>query len=215
MECRATGEVLNVWCAVHLELVNHVERVVLHDVEVAVVAVAWHEVAVLTIPLGVFHTHVLSRNHLAVEQHILCAILLVVLLNQPEHLLYEVQIVGVVANLQAHEFGSLHESVHTDGEILTAHIDVSCVEERQHALRLQFLEVLVVSKLHFMAEFNHLREIVGIVESVLYGVLYATVEIDGEHALRAGRHTARTERIAEAVVLNLVAQTSRHCRSCM
>ena len=118
------------------------------------------------------------------------------------------QIVGVVANLQAHEFGSLHESVHTDGEILATHIDVSSVEEWQHTLRLQFLQVLVVSKLHFMAEFNHLREIVGIVESVLYGVLYATVEVDGEHALRAGRHTARTERIAEAVVLNLVAQTA-------
>ena len=191
-----------------LELVDNVERVVLHDVEVAVVAVARHEVAVLAVPLSVLYAHVLSRNHLAVEQHVLSAILLVVFLYKAKHLLNEVQIVGVIIDLQAQELGSLHESVHTDCEILATHVDVSSVEERQHALSLQFLEVLVVSELHLMAEVYHLREIVGIVESVLNGVLYATVEVDGEHALRAGRHTACTECVAEAVVLNLVAQTA-------
>ena len=43
---------------------------------------------------------------------------------------------------------------------------------------------------------------------VLHGVLYAAVEIDRQHALRARRYAARPERIAETVVLNLVAQAA-------
>ena len=35
-----------------------------------------------------------------------------------------------------------------------------------------------------------------------------TVEVDGEHALRTSRHATGTECIAEAVVLNLVAQAA-------
>ena len=141
---RASREVFDVGCSVHLELVHDVEAVVLHHIEVAVVAVARHEVAVFPIPLCVLHAHVLGRNHLAVEEHFLCAILHVVLLHESEHGLHECQIVRIVGDFQSHEFGSLNESVHTDGEILAPHVYVTGVEQRQHTMLLQFLEVLVV-----------------------------------------------------------------------
>ena len=62
------GEVLDIRGSVQLELVEDGQRVVLDHVEVAVVAVARHEVAVLAVPFGVFYPHVLGGNHLAVEK---------------------------------------------------------------------------------------------------------------------------------------------------
>ena len=84
VEGRATREVLDVGSAMQLELVEDGQRVVLYDIEVRVVAVAWYEVAVLTIPLGVLYTNVLGRNHLAVEHHVLRAILTIILFYQSE-----------------------------------------------------------------------------------------------------------------------------------
>ena len=111
MQSRTTCEVLDVWSAVQLELVNDVERVVLYYIEVAVVAVARYEIAVLTVPLGMLNAHILGWNHLAVEHNLLRAILLVVLFNESKHLLYEVQIVGTVVDLKSHELCCFNKSV--------------------------------------------------------------------------------------------------------
>jgi len=55
---RAAREVGDVLRAVQAELVGDVERRVLDDVEIAVVAVARHLIAVLAIPFGMLHAHV-------------------------------------------------------------------------------------------------------------------------------------------------------------
>ena len=73
---------------------------------------------------------------------------------------------------------------------------------------LQFLQVLVVSGLHLMAEINDITQILQIVDLIVYGKLDAAVQVDGEHRLRTGRHATSTQRIAEAIVGNLVAQTA-------
>ena len=208
MQSRTTCEVLDVRSSVQLELVNDVERVVLYYIEVAVVAVARYEIAVLTVPLGMLNAHILGRNHLTVEHNLLRTILLVVLLYESKHFLYKVQIVGIVVDLKSHELCGFNKSVHTDCEILTTHIDISSVKQRQHTLLLQILKILVVCQLHLMAEINNLRKVFGIVKTVLYGILYATVEVDGEYALRTSRHATGTECIAEAVVLDFVAQAA-------
>ena len=77
VQSRATCEMLNIWRSVHLKLVDDIERLIFHYVEVRIVTVTWYEVAILTVPLSVLDTYVLSRNHLAVEENLLGAILLV------------------------------------------------------------------------------------------------------------------------------------------
>ena len=178
---RATGEVLDVGSAMQLELVDDGEGVVLNDIEVGVVAVAWYEVTVLTIPLGMLHTDVLGRNHLAVEHDILGAVLLVVLFDESEDALNKLLIVVVGCNLQSHELGSLYETIDTDGEVLACDVDVACIEQGQHAVSLQVLEVLVVGELYLVAEVDDLTEVLQIVHLVVDGILHATVEVDGEH----------------------------------
>ena len=203
---RATRQVLDVGSTVELELVDNGERVVLDHIEVGVIAVAGHEVAVLAIPLGMLHTDVLGRNHLAVEHHVLRAILPVVLLNETQNALYEMQVVVVGRNLQAHELGSLHQTVDTDGKILATNVDIASIEQRQHTVALQLLQVLVVGQLHLVAEVDHAAQILQVIHLVVDGILDATVQVDGEHALRARRYATGSKRVTESVVGNLVPQ---------
>ena len=59
-----------------------------------------------------------------------------------------------------------------------------------------------------MHQVDHLLQIGQVVHAVAHGVLHAAVQVDGQHALRAGRDAPRAERIAEAVVLDFVAQAA-------
>ena len=176
-----TGEVLDIGTAVQLELVDDRQRVVLDDVEVGVVAVAGHEVAVLAVPLGMLHANVLGRNHLAVEHQFLRTVFLVVLLNQSQDALHEVLVVVVRRNLQTHELCSLHQTVDADGKILAVDVDIAGVEQRQHTVGLQFLQVLVVSRLHLVAQVDDATKILQIVLLVVHGILDAAVQVNGQH----------------------------------
>ena len=130
------------------------------------------------------YTNVLCRNHLAVEHHVLGTILLVVLLNKSEDSLYEMQIIIVWSNLQSHELCCLYQSVDTDGKILTADVDISCVEEWQHTTLLELLKVLVVCELYLMAEVDNTTKILQVVELVVYCILDTTIQVNSEHTLR-------------------------------
>ena len=59
------------WSTVEAELLDGIGVFVLYDVEIRVVAVARHVVAVFAIPAGMLHTDVLGGNHFAVEEQIL------------------------------------------------------------------------------------------------------------------------------------------------
>ena len=59
-----------------------------------------------------------------------------------------------------------------------------------------------------MHQFDYLTHKLEVRDVVLALVLDAAVEVDGEHALGAGGHAARTEGVAETVVLDLVSQTA-------
>ena len=205
---RTAGKVLDVGGAMQAEFVEHGERLVLDDVEVTVVAVARHEIAVLAVPFGMLHTHILGGNHLAVEHHILGAVLLVLLLHQTEDGLYELAVLRIVVDGDAHELGSLDQAVDTDGEVLARDVDIAGVEERQHAMSLQVLQVLIIGQLHLVAEVDDVSEELLVVLAVVDGILDAAVEVDGEHTLRARRDSAGAQGVAEAVVGNLVAQTA-------
>jgi len=67
----ATCEVLDIRSAMQLKLINDGKRFILNNIEIGVIAVARHKITVLTILLGMLHTDILGRNHLAVEHHIL------------------------------------------------------------------------------------------------------------------------------------------------
>ena len=168
---------------VQFELVEDGQRVVLYAVEVAVVAVAWHEVSVLTVPFRMFHAHVLGRDHLAVEHRLLGAESLVLLLDQSEYRLYELLVAVVRSYVQTHELRSLYQSVDADGEVLTVDVDVSCIEEWQHVVVQQLLEILVIRQLNFMAQYDHMLQVFLVVEVVVDSILDAAVEIDGQYAL--------------------------------
>ena len=203
-----TGEVLNVFTSVETETIQDVQTLVLYYVEIAVVAITRYYIAVLFVPFSVFHTHVLGRDHLAVEHNVLRAVLFVLLLDDTEQLLNEVCVFGCIFDLQAEELSSLHQTVHTDGEVLTTDVDITGVEERQHAFLLQVLEVLVVSQLHFVHEVHYILDVSLIRDVITNSVLDSTVEVDGEHRFRARRDTTGTKRIAEAIVSDCVTQTA-------
>ena len=205
---RAAREVGDVALAVEAELVEDVERCVFDGIEVAVVAVARHVVARFAVPFGVLDAHVLGGDHLAVEHDLSGTVLLVAAFDEPQNLLHEVLVLGVVVDAHAEVFGRLDQTVHPDGEVLAAHVDVARVEEREHAFRAERFQILVVGELHLVHEFRNLFEELQIGDVRAPGVLDAAVEVDREHALRAGGDAARTERIAESVVLNFVAQTA-------
>ena len=208
MQRRAAGEVLDVGGPVEAELVEDGQALVLDDIEVGGVAVARHKVAVLAVPLGVFHTHVLGGYHLAVEHHLLGAVFLVLLLHQTEDGLHKLAVLRVVVDGDAHELGGLDPTVDAEGEGLARDVDIAGVEEGQHAVGLQVLEVLVVGQLHLVAEVDDVGEELLVVLAVVDGILYAAVEVDGEHALAARADAAGAEGVAEAVVGDFVAQTA-------
>ena len=208
VERRAAGQVLDVLAAVQAELVEHVGVRVFHHVEITVVTVARHVVAVLAVPAGVFHTHVLGRNHLAVEHHLFGAVFLVVVLNKTQYVLNKTQILLVVRNAHAQALGSLDHTVDTDGQVLAGDIDVAGIEEGQHTFLEQVFQVLVVGQLYLVDEVDYLFQEIKIGTTLTRSLLHAAVEVDGEHTLGARGNTSGPERIAEAVVLDFVAQAA-------
>ena len=62
---------VDVATTVEAELLDGIGVFVLYDVEIRVVAVARHVVAVFAIPAGVLDPDVLGGNHFAVEEQIL------------------------------------------------------------------------------------------------------------------------------------------------
>ena len=73
---------------------------------------------------------------------------------------------------------------------------------------LEFLQVLVVCHLHLVYEVHDLCQILLVVQLIVNGILYASVQIDGQHALGTCRHASCSQCIAEAVVLYLVSQSA-------
>ena len=141
---------LYVVAAVQLELVDDVQRLVLNNIEVRVVAVTGHEISVLPVPFCVFHADILSGYHLTVEHELLCAELLVIVLDKAEDILHELPVLLVVGYCDAHELCSLDETIHADCEILAVDVYVSGVEEWEHAVLLELLEILIVCCLHLV-----------------------------------------------------------------
>ena len=82
VQCRAAGEMFDIFLPVEAELVQDVGVGVFYDVEVAVIAVAVNLVAVFLIPLGMFHAYVFGGDHLTVEHQFFGAVLLVVFLDE-------------------------------------------------------------------------------------------------------------------------------------
>ena len=92
------------------------------------------------------------------------------------------QVIRIVGNLQAHKFGSLYQSVDTNGKVLTADVDISGIKQRQHAMCLQFFQIFVVGQLHLVHEVDDVGQEHGIIHAVVDGILHTTVKIDGKHA---------------------------------
>ena len=129
MQRTSARQMLNILTSVQTEAVQHRCLGVFNDIEIAVVAVTGHHIAILAVPLGMLHANILGGNHLAVEHHIFGTILLVEFLDDAEHFLYILGIARVVAYLDAQELGSLDQTVDADGEVLTADIDISGIKE--------------------------------------------------------------------------------------
>ena len=190
------------------ELLYDVKRIVLYHIEIAVITVTRYKISVFPVPLGMLHTDILCGNHLTIEQYILGSVQFVILLDQPENTLHKLQIFGIIRYFKPHKLRSLHKSVNSYGQILASYIDISGVKQRQHAILLQILEIFIVSHLYLMHQVYDITQERLIIHFVIYGILYAAVQVDCKHTLRTCRDTARTKRIAETVVLYLVSETT-------
>lgn len=127
-------EVRYVAAAVEPELVDEVQRVVFHYVEIAVIAITWYTVTVFAVPFGMFYTDIFGRYHLAVEKKLLGFIFVVVFFNETEYIFHEVLVLWIVVNRYIQEFGCFNEAVDTDCEVLACDVDISGVEKREHSL---------------------------------------------------------------------------------
>ena len=101
VQSRSPGQVFDVFAAVQAELVDDVQRTVLHDIEVTVVAVAGHGVTVFPVPFGMFDAHVLGGDHFAVEKSFLRAVFFIVPFHEAEHLLHESRVLRIVIDLDS------------------------------------------------------------------------------------------------------------------
>ena len=72
----------------------------------------------------------------------------------------------------------------------------------------QVFQVFVVCQLHLVAQVDDVRQILLVVHLLVYSVLYAAVQVDGEHALGTRRHSSCTQSVRETVVLNFVTETA-------
>ena len=168
------------------EFFDDVRIRIFHNVEIAVVAVARHEVAGLAIPARVLHAHILSRNHLAVEEHILRAVLLIILFDKAQNAADKLLIFFVVGDLYAQTFCRFDHTVDANRQILALNVDISGIKQREHTLRLQGFQVLIVSQLHLMYEIYDRSQIFRVVQTFAGGLLHAAVQVDRQHTLRTG-----------------------------
>ena len=208
MQGRTAGQVFDVLAAVQAEFVHNVQRAVFYNIEVAVVAIAVYLIAVAPVPPGMFHAHVFGGNHFAVEQNIFRTVTFVVGFDKSQHLLHKGGVLRIVGNLDAQKFGGFHQSVYANGEVLAAHVDITRREQRQHALFVHVFQVFVVGQLHFMRQCNDFFEEKQVVHTFAHRLLYATGQVDGKHAFRAGGYATRPQRVAESVILYFVAQAT-------
>ena len=118
MKSRTSCKVIDVTTSMETDLVDDVQRLILNDIEIRVVALTRHYVTILPVPLRMLYTDVLCRNHLAVEHKVLCAVLLVVSLHKTEDLLNELLVLRVVVDGDSEELGSLNKTIYTDSEVL-------------------------------------------------------------------------------------------------
>ena len=154
------------------------------------------------------HSYILSRYHLTVEHHFFSAVFLVIVLHNTENRLHEMQIVRIVVYLQPEELSGFHQTVHTDSKILTAHVYVSRIEERQHLMLLQLFQIFIISKLNLMTQIHYLCQELLIIHLIVDSILYATVQIYRKHTLRTSRDASCSKSITESVVLYLITQTA-------
>ena len=159
MKGRATCKMLDILASMKAHLVYNVQRFVFNNVEIAVVAVTRHCITVFPIPFCMLHSHILRRNHLAIEQCCLGSIPDVVFFDKAESVLNELDIIRIVVNLNTKEFSSLYKTVYTNRKILSSYIDEAGIKEREHSLRLKSLKILIICKLYLVDEIYNFRQI--------------------------------------------------------
>ena len=198
---RAAVEPIHQFFTMQKEFVERVDFFVFNDVEIGVVAVAADFVAIGFIPFGVFHAEVFGGDKLGVELHaIVLAGGLVGFEYGFQTALDEVDVIVVVADLDALRFGGFRHAVDADGEELFVQRDEACIVNGQHSGGLVFFHQFAVGVLVFV-DFGDFG---GKVASVLF----QPVHIDGDDVDGTGRHAARAECVAEGAVFNGVAQTA-------
>ena len=197
----AAVEPVHQFFAVQQEFVERVDFFVFDDVKIGVVAVAADFVAVGFVPFGVFHAEVFGRDKLSVKLHaIVFAGGLVGFEYGFQTALDKIDVVVVVADLDALRFGCFRHAVDADGEELFVQRDEACIVNGQHSGGLVFFHQFAVGVLVFV-DFGHFGGKVA-------PVLFQPVHIDGDDVDGTGRHAARAEGVAESAVFNGIAQTA-------
>ena len=197
----AAVEPVHQFFTVQQEFVERIDFFVFDDVEIGVVAVAADFVAVGFVPFGVFHAEVFGGDKLGVELHaVVFAGGLVGFKYGFQTALNEVDVIVVVADLDALRFGGFRHAVDADGEELFVQRDEACIVNGQHAGGLVFFHQFAVGVLVFV-DF-------GDFSGKVAPVLLQSVHVDGDDVDGTSRHPARTKCVAEGTVFDSIAQAT-------
>ena len=171
---RAAVQPVDQLAAVQDEFVQRVRFVVVFDeVEVGVVAVARHLVAVAFVPGGVFHAEVFRRHKFGVVADAVGFVrALVGVVDGFQFFLHEGDVIGVVADGDALGFGCFRHAVDADGEILFVEGDEAGVIDGEHPGGKVVFHQFAVGVL-VAVDFFHFGEEVA-------PVLHEAVHVDGD-----------------------------------
>ena len=201
MQGRAAIEPVHQLAAMQQELVQRVDFLVFHDVEVGVVAVATDLVAIGTVPAGVLDTEVFGRHEFGVEFNaVMAAGDLVGLEDDFQPVLHEANIGIVVAHGDAAGFGRLGHAIDADGEKLLVQRDEACIVDGQHVGSLIFFHQPAVGKLVFV-DLRHLC-------CQITPVLFQPVHVEGDDIDGTGGHSPCPQRVGKGAVFDGVAQAA-------
>src|SRR5574344_1178213 len=118
-----------------------------------------NEESVSRIPLVILAREVLTRDELRIEHCILGPILPIGHIDGLKDSIHKLLVSFIWRNLQSKELGSISQSIHTDGEVLLAHIDKSSFIHIQHVGSKEILNDFIEGSLILVHLLCHLADI--------------------------------------------------------
>ena len=212
MKRAASVEVVGDLLPIHLDLVERCEALILHAVEVGVVAVALCGKSCLSVPFGILDAEVLRWDELGVEAYaVLLQGFLILCLKYGEQLGKKLFVSCLVVDVIPEIFCRLHNTVQSDGEELFVDVHVaSCVSGEQSSFDIILIHHTGGYEIKVHISNHRLKGIEGKSCNVpMHDILlHEAVHVDGDNLCTSCDDAARAEGVTKGVVSKLVAKAA-------